>query len=485
MDYFDFADAVFSDQPDVLALRLSLVQRESGTEQESNRVWIVRDSDEALCLVGGVAERWGGRLTEWAQSIADRQATDALRLVAEKTTAAEELRIPRCDPALAQDLRARFLRVGVHWISYDLEAGAAPPESVGPGEQDLDSVAVWVFTAGHLLGPAFDRSVWLTVVCRRGEAAFDEETLFRYLARYYPFELQGTPFHLWGREFGDRYGIGLPQVHRSLQGARGPGVPASGKPDQPLFWGKDRNRLLPDWKETCGARIEALSADIDQRLRELDARSGSKICATRLIEWLDGKTKAAAGSEDACATLLCAGRALAQPDLLWLPLLSYLWRWEILAKSADFDGALARFLGAELTDPWRKCVPAAHAGYVIQGVLELRDSLSSAAAGLIAETVRYQPAEKKIVQSIELSGIDKVAAKALLTDLNALGAGDNGELRERPWRAPRLGIPVGLTRALDNMTDVRRGGMGNVEAAYRSEVSMLRIRLLFPLLLLD
>ena len=485
MDYFDFADAVFSDQPEVLALRLSLVERGSGTEQESNRVWLVRDNDEALCVAGAVAGFWGGRLAEWARAIAGRQAADTLRLVADKTTAAEDLRISPCEPALAGDLRARFIRAGDHWVSYDLEAAAPLPEGVRPGEHDPDALTARILTAGHLLGPAFDRSVWLTAVCRRGEESFDEETLFRYLVRYYPFELQGTPFHLWGREFGDRYGIGLPQVQRGLQGARGSGVPASGVPAQNLFWGKDRNRLLPDWKEVCQGPIDGLSADIDHRLRELDARSGGKIGVERLIQWLDGKTKTAARSEDACATLLCAGRTLAQPDLLWLPLLSYLWRWGVLTKSADFDGALARFLGAELTDPWRKCVPVAHAGYAIQGVLELRDSLSSAAAGLIAESIRYQPAEKKVVQTIELSGIDKAAAKALLTDLNPLGTRDNGELRERPWRAPHLGIPAGLTRALDNMTDVHRGGMGNLEAAYRSEVSMLRIRLLLPLRLLD
>lgn len=67
MDYFDFVDGLFHDQPSVRALRFSLVGGGEAPAGEANILWFVRDDETAVCVAGSIAGELVDHLSQVAR----------------------------------------------------------------------------------------------------------------------------------------------------------------------------------------------------------------------------------------------------------------------------------------------------------------------------------------------------------------------------------------------------------------------------------
>ncbi len=480
MDYFEFVDGLFGDQPSVLALRLSLVVLGEGYEGEGSILWFVRDDDAAVCLAGSMAARFAGHPSRVARDIANEHAKSGRKLLAEKSVSVESRRMGACPPGRVERLRGSFVSDGPYLLAMDLEQGLASVEG------DMDEVGagtnVRVLMAGYSLEGTFDRSVWLAAFCGDTCGPLDADLLFRYLATYYPIRFHRTPYHRWNREFGDQYWSGLPWLKNRFLGALGPNPLRSGDPLTNIFWSKKRSSPLPAWRDVCKRGTDDLLAELRRRLSDLDRRSGGRIGPEPLIEWLDAKGRGAAGSELDCAAVLCAANTLARIDRIWLPVLCLLWRRDHLETAQDLESAITVLTGHNAPDFWREYAKVGHAGYVIQAVIELREALSRIAGGHVSESIRYRAADAAMVQTIEISGIDPPIAKTLaaqIVDGRPREHGLDGGIRL--GGEPGTQVSSDLVRALRDLRDSERGGIGDVAAEYIPVRSVLRMVISFEL----
>ncbi len=479
MDYFDFVDGVFSDQPSVLALRFSLLALGKAGTEESNTLWFVRDDDSAVCAAGSLAVGFASRLQPLVREMADEHAVSGLKLLGHVSTASETVRLPSCEAIRAGQLRACFVPDGPYLVATDLED--CPALDQEGGDKGNAASAIRIVLAGLPLGSTFEKSVWLAACCRDTPESIGEDALFRYLAYFYPIRFHHTPFHRWNREFGDLYWSGLPWLHKRFLGALAHDAPATGDPTRHLFWSKNRNSLLPAWKGVCRGGIGSLLDDIRHRLTDLDERSGNRIGTERLMRWIEDKGRGGADSDIDCALVLCACSSLAAMDRVWLPLLCLLWRRESMEKATDFDSALSHLLGEQgAEDSWRRYAEVGHAGYAMQGVIELRAALAGISGGLVSESIQYRPAEGAIRETIEIAGIDQPVAQTLVGDILGIDAREGGAaedlLRSRGSRSP---LSSDLGHALHNLKDKKRGGVADITAEYVPVRAVLRIRIGF------
>ncbi len=479
MDYFDFVDGVFNDQPSILTLRFSLMALGKAGTEESNTLWFVRDDDSAVCAAGSLATGFSSRLQLLVREMTDEHAVSGLKLLGQTSTASETVRVPSCEVTRATRLRACFVPDGPYLVATDLED--CPAVDQGSGEKSETVSAIRVVMAGLPMGSTFEKSVWLAACCRDAPDSVGEDVLFRYLAYFYPIRFHHTPFHRWNREFGDRYWSGLPWLHKRFLGALAPDAPSTGDPSRNLFWSKNRNSLLPAWKGVCRNGIGSLLDDIRHRLTDLDERSGNRIGTECLMRWIEDKGRGSVESELDCALVLCACGTLAAMDRLWLPLLCLLWRREGMEKAADFDSALAHVLGQGADESWRRYAEVGHAGYAMQGIIELRAALAGISGGLVSESIQYRPAESTITETIEVAGIDQPVAQTLVGDILGIDTKDGGApddlLRSRGSRSP---LSSDLGYALHNLKDRKRGGVADITAEYVPVRAVLRIRIGFP-----
>ncbi len=476
MDYLDFVDAMFHDQPSVLALRFSLVVPGNAPNEESSILWFVRDDDRALCLVGSVAPGFRGYPDRLARTIATTHAASGLRLPGEQSALAESRSIVVCAPDRADHLRGCFVPDGPYLVAMDLEQGLGDlPDDLEDGAQsEIAGVAI----AGLSLGGTFEQSVWLAAFSA-GPEALDPERLYRDLVTCYPIRLNCTPFHRWSHEFGDQYWSGLPRLRGRFLGTLAKGSSRSGDPSRNIFWSKNRNSPLPAWREVCKLGTHDLVDEVRHRLSELDARVAGRLGPGPLIRWLEAKGRNAAVSEVDCAAVLCACGTLARTDQLWLPLLCLIWRPQRLERATDPGQALSDLLGPDARDPWRKYARVGHAGYAIGAIIALRELLSGGVGGLVSDSIRYRPPDGALIQTIEISGIDATIAETLVSDVDAGPVKDEGVHRHNSSRREsRTAVSRDLARALGDLKDDRRGGIGEIATEHLPAQALLRIVIL-------
>jgi hypothetical protein len=415
-----------------------------------------------------------------AQDYTDDQAFSGLKLPGQKSGVTEILQVDRCGPKTTDRLRSCFVSDGPYLVAADLEESLAAGE--GAGEAGEGQSTVRVVFAGLALGSTFEKSVWLQALCGDTVDAPDEETLFRYLASCYPIRFHRTPYHRWNRELGDQYWAGLPRLQKRILDALDPSAPQTGDPLHNLFWSKNRNSLLPAWRAVCRQGIDDLLSGIRHRLTDLDDRSGNRIRPEGLIRWTEEKASRAGAYETDCALVLCAGTTLAKTDRLWLPLLFLLWRRDSMNKAQDLDSILAEILGAAHADLWRKYAEVGHAGYAMQAIIELREALSRVRGGLVSESIQYRAPQGEVVETIEIAGIEQAVAKTLVGDIVNIDAGEGeprgGFMTSRGSHSP---LSADLRRALRNLKDKKRGGIGGITAEYVPARGVLRVQIPFRL----
>lgn len=438
-----FVQRFFQAHPDALALRLSLVEKEGKNWKESNILWHTKNSSIAF----RIANLMGNRVLRKACQLHANQTTNSL--LSDKSTSRERLLIDQViDPDGTHNKCFIEKSSGQekYWTSYEVEKikNYNPEEDIAEQQGELynEGQNVYIVFAGHQQGVDFSCSVWLMAAMEKDNLC--EETLFRYLTRYYPFYIEGAHFRYLAKELGFKYHIGLPELQKYHEGEA-----------HKVFNGNSAS-LTKYWLDRVSKDSELLEI-IKNRFTFLFQALGDTESAKVLSSWLELKRDELGQPEDKFTIVVLAIKGMMNPTRVWLPFIYHIAKHANngLSNFADNDNPMLRYSRIYVSSNKDGAV-----GYLIQGLSKLKKALDQQEMDIV-----YLSNAKIIQICFFLSGMDesfandkKCAYEKIKEAHNPVpeGAGDARPARHYTDIEDALRDIVGPNRSNNSMTIEKR-----------------------------